>query len=340
MVAPFSFKTRKMKKLISFLFALCGAITMYAQSQIATLNHDGEIATFYGANALVQAHESAVNGDVITLSAGSFTATDITKLITIRGAGMGVSIDENTAYPEPTVLVGDFKVLADGNETNHFEMEGIRHENRMSLAGTYYTKFVKCSFYDVGYIIDEGSLEQCTFIHCYVDNAFSDYYNVTFTGIASYFKGVVSFAGNSSLFTLTNCVIESSEINFSSASLRNCIIINTSENTSFNVNNNGNVYNSLWFGPGTVNPFPKTTASQKNSVFPSDGQLFEENTFCKLTEAAKSYKGLDGTEIGIYGGSLPFDPTPTNPQIAKFNVASKTTEDGKLSVDIEIAQPD
>lgn len=47
-------------------------------------------------------------------------------------------------------------------------------------------------------------------------------------------------------------------------------------------------------------------------------------------------KGTDGTEVGIYGGSLPYDPTPTNPQITKFNVASKTTADGKLSVDIEV----
>lgn len=57
----------------------------------------------------------------------------------------------------------------------------------------------------------------------------------------------------------------------------------------------------------------------------------------KLTDEAKAImKGTDGTEVGIYGGSLPYDPTPTNPQISKFNVAAKTTADGKLSVDIEV----
>lgn len=34
--------------------------------------------------------------------------------------------------------------------------------------------------------------------------------------------------------------------------------------------------------------------------------------------------------------SLPYSAIPTNPQITKFNVASKTTADGKLSVDIEV----
>lgn len=64
--------------------------------------------------------------------------------------------------------------------------------------------------------------------------------------------------------------------------------------------------------------------------------VFKEGTFYQLTDEAKKYIGDDGTEVGIYGGSLGFDPTPTNPQITKFNVAPKTTADGKLSVDIEV----
>lgn len=62
-----------------------------------------------------------------------------------------------------------------------------------------------------------------------------------------------------------------------------------------------------------------------------DSETFE------LTDAAKAqYLGADGTEVGIYGGNLPFDPTPSNPQITKCNVAAKSTADGKLSVDIEV----
>ncbi len=53
-------------------------------------------------------------------------------------------------------------------------------------------------------------------------------------------------------------------------------------------------------------------------------------------EYAGSWLGDDGTQAGAHGGFLPFDPTPTNPQITKFNVSSKTTADGMLSVDIEV----
>ena len=57
----------------------------------------------------------------------------------------------------------------------------------------------------------------------------------------------------------------------------------------------------------------------------------------KLTdEAAAKYLGNDGTQVGIYGGNLPYDENPTIPQITKCNVASKSTADGKLSVDIEV----
>ena len=63
---------------------------------------------------------------------------------------------------------------------------------------------------------------------------------------------------------------------------------------------------------------------------------FENSNYILKAEYASEWLGNDGKEIGIYGGSLPYDPTTTNPQISKFNVSSKTTADGKLSVDIEV----
>ena len=75
-----------------------------------------------------------------------------------------------------------------------------------------------------------------------------------------------------------------------------------------------------------------------STAFKTYTGTYNDNETFELTDAAKAqYKGSDGTEVGIYGGSLPFDPTPTNPQITKCNVASKSTADGKLSVDIEVS---
>ena len=67
--------------------------------------------------------------------------------------------------------------------------------------------------------------------------------------------------------------------------------------------------------------------------------LFIDSDYMQdLTDEAKAtYLGTDGTPVGMYGGPMPFDLTPTYPQITKMNVASKTTADGKLSVDIELS---
>ena len=79
-----------MKKFIfTLLTAIIAVCNTNAQSSlVATLNHEGNISAYYGINALSEAHSAAVNGDIISLSSGSFTACNLYKAITIRGAGM------------------------------------------------------------------------------------------------------------------------------------------------------------------------------------------------------------------------------------------------------------
>ena len=105
-----------MKRLFYFLFVLCTSVMASAQSPlVATLTHNGNISTFYGASALSQAHEAAVDGDVINLSSGAFNAVDITKRLTIRGAGMDVNSETNT---EPTIIQGPFWINKETELTN------------------------------------------------------------------------------------------------------------------------------------------------------------------------------------------------------------------------------
>lgn len=67
------------------------------------------------------------------------------------------------------------------------------------------------------------------------------------------------------------------------------------------------------------------------------GTYTDTQTFELTDEAKAQYLGTDGTEVGIYGGSLPFTTESSLPKIKKFNVASKSTEDGKLKVEIEVS---
>lgn len=325
-----------MKRFLSLIVACIGMIASYPQSQIATLSHNGEITTFYGAEALKTAHNNAEAGDVITLSAGSFNSVNISKLITIRGAGMGVKVNDTDTYSDPTIIVGDFSVTADGNETNHFTLEGVRNDNSMILRGTNYTQFFKCNFHDVRFEANYGSLQNCTFVHCYVSNSFDALYNTTFTGVNSYFKNA-DFNGSSSLFTLTNCVVEiKSSLDLRYSSLKNCIIINKGSIDDIYIRKDySTIYYTLWAGVGSE-PFKEFGDGHYNYIQSTYDDLFVDGSFYKLTDDAKKYVGSDGKELGIYGGSMPFTSKTSIPQITKCEVAPQSTKEGKLSVNIVV----
>lgn len=89
------------------MLMLTSTMGIFAQSTlVATLSrNDSIISTFYGANALVNAHNAAQSGDVINLSSGNFSSTRIVKSITLRGMGMEMDSINNI---QPTTLIGDF----------------------------------------------------------------------------------------------------------------------------------------------------------------------------------------------------------------------------------------
>lgn len=324
-----------MKHLLLTLALLLAAFASMAQStQVATLSHDGTITSFNSANALRDAYDAAVDGDVITLSAGSFVSINFEKRITVRGAGMGVKVSSNDPYIEPTLLTGNFSIKADGNGTHNFKLEGILCENSINLLGVINAQFSKCKFAQLDYYTGAGGFSNVTFINCvfYEKASFCNDASMNFHGC--YLKDF-SFSTGGSHHNLTNCILESKNgFNDGACVVKNTIYIN-SNNYEY-CKNKGNASNSIWIGQSYGGTFSSTLEAHNNKFVPEGMEVFKEGTFYQLTDEAKQYLGDDDKEVGIYGGSLPFDPTPTNPQIVKFNVAPKTTADGKLSIDIEV----
>ncbi len=55
--------------------------------------------------------------------------------------------------------------------------------------------------------------------------------------------------------------------------------------------------------------------------------------YYKLTdEAASTYLGQDGTQVGIYGGLRPYTPIHSHPRVVEKSIAGQTTANGKLRV--------
>lgn len=346
-----------MKKLFFSLVALICATMSYAQSSlIATLSHDGEISTFYGTSALREAHEAAQHGDIITLSSGSFTSVNITKAITLRGAGMQV---DTIAKTNPTVITGDFNINIPDSVEQRLTVEGLYFNNIITVNSLNNASFLKDRIKDIHIAGNtnnteyNSSMNNITFIHCKISAFYNMWYSDSGSNSASFVNCYVTLRSGSNEYNrnmeFTNCYVRFENTNqLSFLSFYNCIIYTTTDNTleyyrclSSNCVANYCLakcrYNDL-FKNVPNNTSNSYLSGNLNTLFKTyTGTYTDEETFELTDEAKAKYLGSDGTEVGIHGGSLPFDPTPTNPQITKCNVASKSTADGKLSVDIEVS---
>lgn len=312
-------------------------------SLLATLNHEGTISTFYGATAWKQAHDAAVNGDVVTLSSGNFVAVDITKAITVRGAGMGL---DTTAGIEPTIITGDFKINIADAGSYRLTLEGIYSNHTITYLNAVNPLFLKCrlkefSYYGNGYS-NVCVLKDASFIHCRIVDGLSLLKDCSASCVNSVIQDPYSYSSSTSNFEFTNCCLRGDMGRVSSSSFKNCIISDNSNDHY--INSSCTAYNCVCL---TANNYFRyiTNATNKSltdytaffkTYTGADLEKLDSETFELTDEAKTKYLGTDGTEVGIYGGNLPFDPTPSNPQITKCNVASKSTADGKLSVDIEV----
>ena len=313
-------------------------------SLLATLNHEGTISTFYGATAWKQAHDAAVNGDVVTLSSGNFVAVDITKAITVRGAGKGL---DTTAGIEPTIITGDFKINIADAGSYRLTLEGIYSNDYIDYYNAVNPLFLKCRMKYIrdginGYNGKYGVLKDASFIHCRI----AEYLSLSKNSSASCVNSVIQDPGSSdsstSNFEFINCCLIGDMGSVWSSSFKNCIISDNSNDHY--INSSCTAYNCVCL---TANNYFRyiTNATNKSltnytaffkTYTGADLEKLDSETFELTDEAKTKYLGTDGTEVGMYGGNLPFDPTPSNPQITKCNVASKSTADGKLSVDIEV----
>ena len=325
-----------MKKFFSLLIAFVAFSVTCAKAQtslIATLNHEGTMSTFYGSTALQQAHKAAVDGDVVTLSSGTFASENITKAITLRGAGMALDAETQT---EPTVLANAFNIEIPDETTQRLTIEGIYTNQNINIKKLRNAMFLKDRLGSIT-ISSSGHATNLTFIHC--RNTGTYHGRDDASNSASFINCIVSSSVEGYYYSFKNCIIyrngQGDDLYFPKYSECKNSIIKRPRSTDDTMSFYNNLYTNNY---GTL-----TNANNTNIGVTEDDKRFsgffqdtDDNEY-KLTEEVKAImKGTDGTEVGIYGGSLPYDPTPTNPQIIKFNVASKTTADGKLSVDIEV----
>ena len=346
---------------LSLVVTLMGTLGLFAQSDlVATLSHGSNIQEFYGMDALAEAYTAATTSDVITLSAGVFNAVDIEKDITLRGVGM-IPTEANGSMV--TQIANDMTVTLPEGTATKLTFEGINFLNRVYFYGESQTVFnvTKCRFNEyVGALGVNMQALHCVFageLRSGTSVYWEEWRNTTLHCMNSVLlranpQGYIKPDENSYVCKIIaeNSIIAPIYYNGSpNCQYTNCIILGAqgwsnyqleatcvadhclgirhySDDDHFaQINNPSNILIGEGYDDVYVLVF-KTFRRGENNL---------QETYELTDEAAATYLGDDGTQVGIYGGSMPFTPTPSIPQVKKFVVKS-TTDNGKLKVNIDV----
>ena len=243
-----------MKKLFSILVLALSCSALFAQqTTVALLNHEGTISTFYGSDALVQAHKAATEGDVITLSGGAFTApSSWTKAVTLRGAGCYEGA-ENTR--EVTYIGNAFKLAIPVTIETTMTIEGINFKSNFSFSTRvknttflkcYFTKvesvscntnFYNCILNGLSFSASTTELANVNLFNCYVNDPYNtdSYVSAKFTNCIVRFSATDSY--NSRLYNRKDIIWK-----LAYAKYTNCIFIGNLL-TNYDNNDHPSIYN-------------------------------------------------------------------------------------------------
>ena len=310
---------------------LVAVAATHAQTPTATLSHEGTVKCFYGSDAFKNAVAEAADGDDITLSSGVFNAITITKAVNIKGAGMVADTINNVE-----------KTVVKSNGSTYFRVQ----KDNVNISGIYFTtqvyldstniKLNKCTITAALYgkpnnttRYTENYLYNCRCLRSVHLNNPGTKLNVVNSFI---YDATTSTTSNSTIsFFAVNSIIGShvGSVNgplvIYNSTFYNSIIFNTSTGTNY-INGNLPSSNFVYYcvgknGNGTI--FDNVLGYDDGS-----GKYVPNNTNTVVSD--------DGTQVGMYGGSLPYNPFPSHPIITKCTVAEKSTPQGTLSVDIEV----
>lgn len=345
-----------MKKIFIIMMVLCSAVIAKAQneSMTAILQHGETASVFKGMNALKEAYEAAVDGDVITLSSGEFYPVAIQKSISIYGAGFESNSDDGTEVTNIIKGNGYLSVGAETETVKNVHLEGLH------ICGVYL-----CA-YD-GYGNQGQPVENITISKCYFDTGASvevknnvkdvSITNCVFSGEGSIvgnkdyvaenlYVGNCHIGGNVRLFSdqssvmINHCIVmvgyyhgsygSTDPMKYSPFVWTNCIFGMKCSEYSYAVGVGSTVRNCIvpcldycLYNVYGIHENNIEVARDQVFVNFSDGTYAADRTF--EINSPDTWIGADGTEIGIRGGEgwnkVPKTPVVKNLQL---NVEGKT----------------
>lgn len=331
-----------MKKLFLSIIALCCMSAAGAQGTdeiSAILQHGEEVSVFKGSTGLKEAYAAAADGDIITLSQGTFEPVNIEKALTIYGAGFEDNEDTHTAI---TAINGHLRVGKADTIISGFHIEGVRIIGTLAFVKKMKNvKVQRCETTenitfaeDVENVVVKqsrvrGGLSGTTSLvasgllisNCYVwgeINYFNDNssVNIDHTFVGTQINRDYDYHNYNmyAQFVWTNSIIYNNGPYYrmatgNYATVKNCIVV-TGGGT---VRDNNIIENCYYVDPADV------------FADAEDGLYTESRTFQLKDEA--TYQGTDGTPIGPSGGAG-WNKVPSKPYVANLSATVSGTSLG------------
>lgn len=288
------------------------------------LQHNGSV-TMFDSDKMTSAISAAVTGDTIYLSEGAFVGNfTIDKAITIIGAGQNTKIQ------------GDITVSIDNTPTltAHLLDAVSMSSNTLTISkAVKNVKIRKCyirEFYAKANVTDLN-IDRCRFYSFYPQN------NVKSGNVLnSYINSLSGYSGQTNTINYINCGIDNiypssfsgTFINstiyswYSTSTISNSVLINTRYPSGLSLATTSSAQNC--YTGGSFSSYTDDKMGGEYNTIPSD--WLEEN----------NYVGTDGTIIGMFGGTSPFNLVPNVPTVTESKVSVDTTNK-KLNVTLKVS---
>lgn len=318
--------------------------------QMATLQHGETMKAFYGLDALSDALASAVKGDVISLSEGIFNAPTFNKPVTIQGAGFYIDKEGKQAWTS----IKDNPVINIPNGEAGLKIEGIHFAGNVTVEGDSLCQFTltKCR---IGDFTAKAKLVEGEISQSYIKNM--KYAETRKLYIHHVVMHTIDATNENQISVdVDHCVLTGNMTAAVTAVVRNSLLKNVRGTASCAFYNNvisQNTYtvydwagkitsiylagNTIW-DAGSHHDYNVVHGSYSSLfVTPSHANTWDEyNDYWLTDEAAAQYTCPDGTQVGLYGGTVPFSTTLSTPQIISKTIATETDENGMLNVKIQV----
>lgn len=330
-----------LKRFLLALILMPFAFAGFAAQLTATLQSGDKVTPFYGSNAFKDALEAAVDGDIITLSAGNFSVSEVTKSVSIIGVyAFSTDAAKMTQISSLTV------------SANNVTLEGIRFSYKLTINGTENLTINRCY---VATLEDSANHNNTIVTDCLIDcyNAMSLSKNTVIRNCCINYFWDTNNSSNVAL--IENCNIPLFRVTESSiaqpyAIYRNCLlglykhlqngyayILDLSSPSEFHSVNFYSNYNSS----GQTSSYTVPWTINYGSCITDNVKQTGAKYFVTTNSSSFHYNSFESySASGITVGPQDHKEYPSVPVISSSEIDAKTDAEGLLHVKISATARD